>query len=406
MVFTLRWLGPSLAVAVVSGLSSGFFLWSLHRVTLFHATHPWLLAWLPLAGLGSGLAYHFLGGNSEAGNNLLLKEIRRDSGEAIPARMAPLVLAGTLVTHLFGGSAGREGTAIQMAGALSDLFSRPFRLKPHERSVLLRASIAGGFSAVFGTPLAGTLFALEVVVAGSFSLSTLLPCLLSAVLADQVVAWLPVHHTHYQAGAIPTGLAPLVSAAVLGIAAGLLARLFAGLAHAVSTAGRTWVSWPPLRPALGGLVVALLGAWFGPRWLGLGVPVIEESFSQASSFLDPLGKLLLTTLTVGSGFKGGEVTPLFFIGSTLGSASAELLHLPVGTAAAVGFVAVFAGATNTPLACTVMAMELFGAPVGSLAAIACLSAWLSSGPGGIYAAQKHAFGKGRLPERPLEEDFL
>lgn len=391
--FALRWFLPSCGVALASGLSSGLFLWALERATELRIAHPWLLWLLPVAGLASGLAYHRWGTVAEGGNNLVLREIRRPS-RPIPRRMAPMVLAGTLVTHLFGGSAGREGTAIQMAASLSDMLARPFRMHARERRILLRAAMAGGFAAVFGTPLAGTLFALEVVVAGSFSLSTLLPCLLSALLADQVVAALPVHHVHYATGPVPAGLWPLAACALLGIASGVFARAFASLTRAVSTILRERVAWPPLRPALGGLAVAALAAIAGDRWLGLGIPGIVGSFHAPTDALDAVGKLVFTAITVGSGFKGGEVTPLFYIGSTLGSALSPLLHLPVGVLAGVGFVAVFAGATNTPIACTAMAIELFGAPVAPLAAIACAAAWLSSGRAGIYSGQTHAFRKG------------
>jgi len=391
--FALRWILPSTCIALVSGLSSGIFLWSLERVTDLRLAHPWLLWFLPIAGLLSGLVYKGLGKTSEAGNNLILAQVR-ESTAPVPTRMAPLVLGGTLLTHLFGGSAGREGTAIQMAAALSDPLTRLFRLSAHERRILLRAAIAGGFAAVFGTPLAGTLFALEVVVSGSFSLSTLLPCLLSAVLADQVVSFLPVHHTHYATGIVTNGLWPLAACALTGIVAGIFARTFGWLTRTISSRLRKHVSWAPLRPFLGGAIVALLGSFLGAQWLGLGIPGIVASFTSAGSFLEPVGKLVYTAITVGSGFKGGEVTPLFYIGSTLGSSLAPLLQLPVGTMAGVGFVAVFAGATNTPLACTVMAMELFGSPIGPLAAVACLASWLSSGSQGIYSAQVHAFAKG------------
>lgn len=404
LAYALRWSVPCLCVALVSGLSSGFFLWALEWTTSAHKSHPWLLWLLPLAGLGSGLVYHTFGGTAESGNNLILTQVR-ESNAPVPLRMAPLVLGGTLLTHLFGGSAGREGTAVQMAGSLADRFTRPLRLTPHERKVLLRAAIAGGFAAVFGTPLAGTLFALEVVVAGSFSLSTLLPCLATALLADQVVALLPIHHSQYAAGMAPSGLWPLAASALLGLGAGFLARLFAGSARTIARTLRQRISWPPLRPFIGGVVVALLGSVLGSRFLGLGLPEIASSFDVAAGPFDALAKLLMTVLTVGSGFKGGEVTPLFYIGSHLGSSLAPLLHLPVASLAAVGFVAVFAGATNTPLACTIMAMELFGSSFGPMAAVACLASWLASGPHGIYSAQTHAFRKGASPSAE-RDDFL
>ena len=378
-----RWSAATIWVALVAGLSSGAFLWSLEKVTEFHLGHPWMIWLLPLAGLLSGTIYWKWGRPSEAGNNLILREIREPAAP-VPAAMAPLVLGGTLLTHLFGGSAGREGTAVQMAGSLADLVSKPLRLEPSQRRILLRASIAGGFSAVFGTPLAGTIFALEVVASKGSRWAALLPCLGAAWMADMVVRRLPVHHTHYDTGVFDAGPRAWIACLAFGLVAGLVARLFATSTRAVAGFCRERVSWPPLRPFLGGLAVACLAALVGNRWLGLGIPGIVESFAASGGLLEPFGKLLFTAVTVGSGFKGGEVTPLFYIGSTLGSAMAPLLQMEVGTLAAVGFVAVFAGATNTPLACAMMAIELFGPGIAPLAALACAAAWATSGKRGIY----------------------
>ena len=382
-----RWIVATMWVALAAGLSSGVFLWSLGKATEFHLDHPWTVWLLPFAGLLSGIIYWKWGQTSEAGNNLILREIR-EPASPIPAAMAPLVLGGTLLTHVFGGSAGREGTAVQMAGSLADLVSRPLRFGPSQRRILLRAAIAGGFSAVFGTPLAGTIFAMEVVASRGSRWAALLPCLGAAWMADLVVRQLPVHHTHYDTGALDRGPGAWIACLAFGLVAGLVARLFATSTRMVAGFCRNRVAWPPLRPFLGGLALACLAALMGSRWLGLGIPGIIESFHASSSLLEPFGKILFTAVTVGSGFKGGEVTPLFYIGSTLGSALAPLLEMEVGTLAAVGFVAVFAGATNTPLACTMMAIEMFGPGIAPLAGLACIAAWATSGSRGIYAGAR------------------
>lgn len=382
-----RWTVATMWVALAAGLSSGAFLWSLEKATEFHHDHPWMIWLLPFAGLLSGTIYWKWGRSSEAGNNLVLREIRDPVG-TVPVAMAPLVLGGTLLTHLFGGSAGREGTAVQMAGSLADLASKPLRFGPAQRRILLRAAIAGGFSAVFGTPLAGTIFALEVVASKGSRWAALVPCLGAAWMADMVVRQLPVHHTHYDTGTLDRGPGAWIACLAFGLVAGLVARLFATSTRAIAGFCRDRVAWPPLRPFLGGLAVACLAALVSNRWLGLGIPGIVESFHVSSTLLEPFGKLLFTAVTVGSGFKGGEVTPLFYIGSTLGSALAPLLQMGVGTLAAVGFVAVFAGATNTPLACTMMAIEMFGPGIAPLAGLACTAAWATSGRLGIYSGAR------------------
>lgn len=375
-------------IALLAGSASALFLWLLDVVGGAFGANSWLLWLLPLAGLLSGLAYHRYGSEVESGNNRILQELH-DPKSYIPLRMAPMVLLGTLATHLCGGSAGREGTAVQMGGALSDQVAKGFGLSGEGRKMALLAGVAAGFSSLFGTPLAGAIFALEFVVVGHLRLKHLLPCLLASLAADRVcLAW-GARHAHYAVTAVP-GLSAntFLAALAAGIAFGLAARLFVAVSHGTSRWVKSRIAWAPARPALGGVAVAACIALAGTRYAGLGIPVISESFLQPVLPWDFLLKLLLTALTVGVGFKGGEVTPLFFVGATLGNALAPALGLPFPLLAGMGLVAVFGAAANTPLACIVMAMELFGAGAGPYAALACVAALWASGKTGIYAAQQ------------------
>ena len=381
--------GVALAlVALLAGSASAFFLWALAWVGGRFLSHPWLLALLPLAGLVSGLAYHRFGSEVEGGNNRILQELH-DPKSYIPLRMAPMVLLGTLATHLFGGSAGREGTAVQMGGALSDQVAKWLGLSGDGRKMTLLAGVAAGFSSLFGTPLAGAVFALEFVVVGHLRLKHLLPCLIASIVADRVcLAW-GAHHATYLVPNVPElDFGGIAAALVAGVAFGLAARLFVFVSHGVGRMAKARIAWAPARPALGGILVAACIAVAGIRYAGLGIPVISESFVQPVLPWDFILKLLLTALTVGVGFKGGEVTPLFFVGATLGNALAPVLGLPFPLLAGMGLVSVFGAAANTPLACIVMAMELFGASTGSYAALACVAALWASGKTGIYVAQK------------------
>ncbi|HQF54609.1 MAG TPA: chloride channel protein [Fibrobacteria bacterium] len=383
--------GAALAlIAILAGSASALFLWLLDVVGGAFGANAWLLLLLPVAGLLSGLAYHRYGSDVEGGNNRILQELH-DPKSYIPLRMAPMVLLGTLATHLCGGSAGREGTAVQMGGALSDQVAKGFGLSGDGRKMALLAGVAAGFSSLFGTPLAGAVFALEFVVVGHLRLAYLLPCLLASLAADRVcLAW-GAHHTHYAVSAFPElSVATFFAALAGGVAFGLAARLFVAVSHGTSRLVKSRIAWAPARPALGGIAVAICIALAGTRYAGLGVPVISESFVQPVLPWDFLIKLLLTALTVGVGFKGGEVTPLFFVGATLGNALAPVLGLPFPLLAAMGLAAVFGAAANTPLACIVMAMELFGADIGPYAALACVAALWASGNTGIYTAQKRA----------------
>ena len=393
-----KWLVLATLVAILAGSASALFLVSLDWATATREAHRWLIWLLPVAGFVVGWVYLKFGQSVEGGNNLLLEEIH-DPKNAIPLRMAPLILLATVISHLFGASVGREGTAVQMGGALADQLTQWCKLTPHDRRLLLMAGISAGFASVFGTPLAGAVFGLEVLMVGRMRYDALWPCFVAAIVADQVTRMWGIHHTHYAAGLIPAmSVWTLISVVLAGMIFGLIGMVFAKLAHELSARMKSWISYAPLRPLIGGVLLATI-VWFGEGWryIGLGLEPVAESFQQAVPAWDFAGKLLATVGSLGFGFKGGEVTPLFFIGSTLGNALAPLLHQPIGFMASLGFVAVFAGAANTPLACTLMAMELFGAPIGLFAALACVISYLFSGHTGIYKAQRIGQGKHPAP---------
>lgn len=385
-------------VGVLCGSASALFLTLLEWATHTQSRNPALLYALPLAGVALGAVYQRFGAPVEGGNNLLLDRIHDERGaEAVPFRLAPLVLLATVWTHLFGGSAGREGTAVQLGGTLASLLHHPLRLTDDEHRTLLMCGIAGGFSSVFGTPLAGTIFGLEVLALGAIRYDALLPCLLAALVGDRVcLAW-GVHHATYSAGAVPS-LTPVTWLVIfgLGVLAAGAAVLFVHLTERCAALGKRLLPChPALRPALGGAVVILLSLVFGRDYLGLSLPLLAQAFQPGGVVLWAFAlKLLFTAVTLGSGFKGGEVTPLFAIGASLGAALATLTHQPVGLFAALGFVAVFAGAANTPLACALLGIELFGAPLALPLLLVCTVSYLLSGHRGIYLSQKIAVPKG------------
>lgn len=385
----LQWLLLASLVGVLAGSASALFLWALDAVTQVRESHRWLVWGLPVAGLAMAWVYLHFGDRSEAGNNLLIDEIH-DPRQVVPLRMAPLILVSTVVSHLFGASVGREGTAVQMGGALADQISRLLPANRDHRRTLLMAGIAAGFASVFGTPLAGTVFALEVLAIGRLRYDALWACAVAAVVGDQTTLLWGIHHTRYALDMLPVLNAwTLCAAALAGIAFGLAGRGFAWGAHTFGHWMKATIPNALWRPVVGGTVLAAalwwLDAW---RYAGLGVPVIVEAFAHPVPAQDWLGKMLFTIASLGSGFKGGEVTPLFYIGATLGNALAPWLQVPFAWLAALGFVGVFAGAANTPLACTLMAMELFGPGMGVPALLACVVSYLVSGHSGIYKAQK------------------
>jgi H+/Cl- antiporter ClcA len=384
-----RWIPLASAAGVLAGSASALLLVSLEYATKTRESHPWLICLLPLAGLLIGIAYHRFGQSVERGSNLILDEIHQPD-QTIPLRMTPLILLGTFVTHLFGGSAGREGTAVQTGASLADQLSKPLRLSPVDRRILLMAGMSAGFASVFGTPLAGAVFGIEVLAIGSLRYEALVPCILAAFAADLTTRTWGVHHTAYRVTAIPpVSAAGILSAAGAGILFGLMAYAFARTTHGISRLAKATIPYPPMRPFVGGTLVTfgVLG-FHTTRYIGLGIPTIVASFHTRVPSYAFAAKFLFTVITLGSGFKGGEVTPLFFIGSTLGNALSGILPLPASLLAGMGFVSVFAGAANTPIASTLMAAELFGAEAAAYAGIACVMSYFFSGHAGIYHAQR------------------
>ncbi len=396
----LRWVPLAALTGLMGGSASALLLVSLAWATSTRDAHPWLVALLPAAGLVVGCLYFYLGSAVEAGNNLILDEIH-DPRRTVPFRMTPLILIGTFLTHLCGGSAGREGTAVQTGASLADQLARPFRLNPQERRVLLMSGVSAGFASVFGTPLAGAVFGMEVLAIGTVGYDAIAPCFIAAFIGDLTTRAWHVHHTVYRVPEVRAMSVPgLFWAALAGAAFGLAAMGFAALTHRISYMFRRAIAWPPLRPFTGGIIVAAaVFALHTTKYIGLGIPVIQAAFGPRHDPQDWLLKLLFTAVTLGAGFKGGEVTPLFFIGATLGNALAYVLPLPPALLAGMGFVAVFAGAANTPIASSLMAVELFGAEAGAYAAIACVFSYLFSGHQGIYRSQRVSIHKhrGRMP---------
>jgi H+/Cl- antiporter ClcA len=376
-------------IALTVGSISAFFLVSLDWVTEQRESNFTFIYFLPIGGALIGYGYYYLDKEVKGGNNLLIKEMILPT-KKIHWKLTPLVLFGTLATHLFGGSAGREGTAVQMGGATADQFNGLFKLHKVERKLLLRMGVAAGFAGVFGTPIAAILFALELGRDKKFNYKWILPILGASYLSDFVCHSWNVEHTSYAISQIPALSSELIAYTVIaGIIFGLCALVFNLSKVYLTNIFNHVIKHPPYRPIVGGgillAVILLLGT---TKYVGLGIPYIQDAFVEPSSAEVFIIKLLLTAFTLAAGFKGGEATPLFFMGATLGSFLIIFIPLPLSLLAGLGFIAVFSGATNTPIACILMGCELFGFEGIVYFSIVCLMAYIITGNTSVYKTQQ------------------
>ena len=390
-------------IGLLSGSASALFLTALDWVTALRWAHPGLVYGMPLAGILTLHVYQRFGAQSDRGNALILEKIHVPGG-GVPRRMAPLILASTLISHLFGASVGREGTAVQMGGSLASAVAHALRLAPSRLPHLLVAGIAGGFGSVFGTPLAGAMFAIEVPTRGRFQLAAAFPALIASFVGDATCRAWGVAHTAYpllESGHSlpPTSLSLLAKIGLAAVLFGLAGTAFVKLHHATQRSLQKHVALSWLRPCIGAGIILLLTHLLGNRdYLGLSVAspdpasvTLQTTFSaEGATPWSWLWKLLLTALSLGSGFKGGEVTPLFFIGAALGNTLATLLNAPLPLLAALGFLAVFCGSAHTPIAGALLGIELFGTDGALFFLIACLVSHWSCGSTPLYSTQRRA----------------
>lgn len=378
----------SILIGGISGLFIGIFLIFLEKAVDINLKHKFLVFILPLSGMLMTFLYSKYGGNSQKGNNLIIENIN-GSKEEIKFIMAPLVFLGTVLTHLFGGSVGREGTGVQIGGTIGNALSKILKCSTYEKKILLISGVAAGFSSVFGTPITGTIFALEISNIGSLNYNSMIPAITSAIVGNSVVKILGVKHSHYKIPPVESvDLTNILKVIILAICFGLASRLFVYMTHWFKEKLIKYCKNQYLKIFVGGSLMVLATLLLGNSlYNNLSLGLLSSAFDGNVSYLAFIIKLMLTTLCLGAGYQGGEVTPLFVIGATLGATLSNILGLPFAFSAALGLVGVFSGATNAPIACFMMYLELFGSNNIIFAMLVCMIAVFISGHKGIYTSQ-------------------
>ncbi|WP_160679239.1 voltage-gated chloride channel family protein [Clostridium sp. C8-1-8] len=397
----IKWVVLGAIVGIFTGTAGSAFLKSLELVTNLRVENSWLLFFLPIGGAFVSFIYSKYGKNSSKGNNLILENIN-NSGGTVPMRMAPLVFLGTVITHLFGGSAGREGTGVQIGSTIAEGVGRIFKLDKYDSRIILMCGISSGFASVFGTPLAGTVFGLEVATLGIMSYEALIPCFTAAIVGDLVSAAWGIHHTHYKIFQVPEiTILSVMKVVIAAIIFGLISKLFSQLTHKLKELFTETFPNAILKSFVGGILVIILVYIVGSRdYLGLSIPLISDSFNDKVNPIAFLIKLIFTSLTLGTGFQGGEVTPLFVIGSTLGNTLSSILHMSPSFLAALGLIGVFTGATNTPIASLLLGVEMFGSQGVEFMFMTCIISYVFSGHTGIYVSQRIGRSKSKIIKVP------
>lgn len=379
------WMILGIIIGAPIGLASAVFLYSLDFVTNLREANLWIIVFIPVVGLMISLIYSSIGKESDPGTNRIFMEYFLPH-KTLPVLMAPLILLTTLLTHLVGGSAGREGTAIQMGAAIADRFHFLGEKLHQNRQLFILAGMGAGFASLFNTPWAGVVFAIEIVRRQQTNWSAVVPAVFTSFSAYYTCLLMEAPHTHYNPiSSIDFEFGNIGYIGAVSAIFGITALLYVKTHDFFSWSTKKIIPNKIWQPFFGGIVLFIIFIVIGnSRYMGLGIPTILASFEEQVHYSDFILKLLLTAFTLAIGFKGGEVTPLFFIGATLGSALSIIVPLPVALMAAMGFLAVFAGATKTFLACTVMGIELFGWEAFPYFLICCLIAQMFSGKNGIY----------------------
>lgn len=400
----LKVISVSLCCAVVMGIISFVFLKMLGLSSVFREFFPYCIWFLPLSGMLTAFVYKRYGGESSKGNNLIIQSA--NEGFKVPKRLAFLTFIFTLLTHFSGGSAGREGTAVQIGGTLTSNVADKLGFKNGDRKIIILSGLSAAFGSVFGTPLAGAFFGMEVCCIGQLSVSAVIPCFLSSYLANAVTLLLGATHEVHKISAIPSldikSVLVFISASILF---GLIGKLFAlGVKYLKLLYAKIFKN-TVLSALIGSVIVVLLIVLLNlNEYEGLSTWQQTTAFEGNANWYDMPVKFILTTLTLGAGFQGGEVTPLFDIGASFGGWYANMFGIEPSFLAAIGLICVFGSAANTPITTIMLGIELFGAEAVPSFVFASLISFIASGKSGIYSAQERKLSK-NIFTKVKQDDF-
>lgn len=390
---SLKWIIFAIIVGAIVGLCGTAFYFALSLVTVLRAQNTWLIFLLPLGGLGIVAMYRFLHNEKDTGTNLVISAIHSD--DELPLRMAPLIFVSTLITHLFGGSAGREGAALQMGGSIGNALGKLFRFDDKDKHVMIMCGMSAAFSALFGTPMAAAILPMEMVSVGVMYYIALVPCVISSLVAHGIAYSFGVSNEMFIIRSIPKfGIITSIEISVLAILCALVSILFCVLLHKSEDLYKRFFTNPYIRVIAGGCIIIVLTLLVGNQdYNGTGINIIEHCINGTVRPEAFLLKMIFTALTLGAGYKGGEIVPSFFTGAAFGCLFGNLLGFSPTLCTAVGITAVFCGVTNCPITSLLISFELFGYDGMPYFLLATALSYMLSGYFGLYRSQKIVYSK-------------
>lgn len=390
---SLKWIIFAIIVGIIVGLCGTAFYFALSLVTVLRTQNSWLIFLLPLGGVGIVAMYRILHNEKDTGTNLVISAIHSD--DELPLRMAPLIFVSTLITHLFGGSAGREGAALQMGGSIGNALGRLFRFDDKDKHVMIMCGMSAAFSALFGTPMAAAILPMEMVSVGVMYYIALVPCVISSLIAHGIAYSFGVSNEMFIIRSIPKfGIISSIEISVLAIFCALVSILFCVLLHKSEDLYKRFFANPYVRAIVGGCIIIVLTLLVGNQdYNGTGINIIAHCINGTVRPEAFLLKMIFTALTLGAGYKGGEIVPSFFTGAAFGCLFGNLLGFSPTLCTAVGMTAVFCGVTNCPITSLLISFELFGYDGMPYFLLATALSYMLSGYFGLYRSQKIVYSK-------------
>ena len=391
----LKWVFIALITGAIGGGIGGLFRFCVDIATKVRHAHEFLILFLPLGGLFIVFLYHITKLSENADTNLVIKSIRSD--ERVPMLLAPVIFVSTVITHLLGGSAGREGAALQLGGCIGEQVGDLFKLDEKDMHICVLCGMSGLFSALFGTPLTATIFAMEVISVGIFYYSAFVPCLVSSLVSVSITALMGLEPVHFALNNVPqVDMWSVIKVAFVGVGCAVMGILFCLTLRVSHKYSAKLIKNDYLRVVVGGLLIIGLTALMGTRYNGIGEDVIHSAFQYGDiNWYDPFMKILFTAITIGFGFKGGEIIPTLFIGATFGYVVGGAIGLDPAFAAAIAMVALFCAVVNCPMASLALSVELFSGGSIILFAVSLAVSFMLSGYYGLYSGQKIVYSKRR-----------